>query len=196
MLYAKIDSGEIIDLATENEVRAMAQEQSCFLGEAFDEWEGWQRVLDEGADTPDFHDVSSEIEIFNGVPMVVYSYALNNDTRDAAFAAHLIDKRWRTETGGFYFNGIFIPTDEKTERRIIGARVKAEADPEYVIPNWSTDGGVTSIVLTAPMIIAISDAMDAHVQKCFSVMVVLRARLHEFESIAALEAAFDEEMEA
>tara|TARA_B100000686_G_scaffold353795_1_gene460854 strand:- start:3751 stop:4158 length:408 start_codon:yes stop_codon:yes gene_type:complete len=97
----------------------------------------------------------------------------------------------QVEEGGFDFNGIHIPTDEKTERRIFDRRPKAEADPAYTIPDWTTDGGETSVTLTAEMIIAISNAFDSHIQKCFTALTGVRAELEQLDSEEDIKNAFD-----
>lgn len=99
--------------------------------------------------------------------------------------------RFEREVGGFQVLGLTIPSDEKTERRIIGARVKAEANPSYVIQDWTTDGGLTSTTLTAEMIIAISDAFDAHIQKCFTAMVSVRENISNYTTAEQIKTAFD-----
>ncbi len=105
---------------------------------------------------------------------------------------HLQDCCRNKELGGFTIMGITIPSDEKTERRIIGARVKAESDPNYVIQDWTTDGGLTSTTLTAEMIIAISDAFDTHVQKCFSAKVAVKKNLRFYNTAAQVSAVYDQ----
>lgn len=131
-------------------------------------------------------------ELFEG--KVYRKLAIRDKTPEelqADLIPYLSNYRYQREIGGFLFNGMFIPTDEKTERRIIGARVKAEADPDYVIPDWTTDQGATVHTLDAATIIAISNAFDAHVQKCFSAMVAVRANIAEYTRRAEIEAAFE-----
>lgn len=94
-----------------------------------------------------------------------------------ALKACLVECRQRAEYGGITINGMNIHSDEKTEGRIGRAYTKAQADPNYIIENWTTDGGITSVTLTAAMIIAIGDALDAHIQKCFSVNVSVTAQI-------------------
>jgi hypothetical protein len=112
--------------------------------------------------------------------------------RTETLIPHLENYRYTKEIGGFLFNGLLIPTDEKTERRIIGARVKAEANPNYVIADWTTDNGVTTYTLDAATIIGISDAFDQHVQKCFSAMVTVRQNINQYTTTAEVETAFNE----
>ena len=70
-----------------------------------------------------------------------------------------------------------IRTDRESQALITGAVVKAMQDPNYTC-NWkSIDGFVT---LNVSQIIAIADAVRAHVQSCFD---------HEAELIPLIEAA-------
>lgn len=116
-------------------------------------WTKWNELLD------------------SGVLISPYSYS-TDDLKD-----HLVHVRQAVEYGGITFNGMTIPSDEKTEGRIGRAYTKAINDPNYTIDNWTTDGGATSFTLTASMIIAIGDALDAHIQKCFSVNVAVTAQI-------------------
>ena len=103
-------------------------------------------------------------------------------------------KRYRLEReyGGFYFDGFFIETDEKSERRVIGAWTKAKADPNYTVDDWKTSQGF--IDLSNAQLIAIGDAFDEHVQKCFSAeKTVTEAHAQTpYTSIEAVQEAFDD----
>lgn len=48
---------------------------------------------------------------------------------------------------------------------IMGARIKADADPDYSV-GWKTDAGF--VRLTAEQIVGISGAVLAHVDACFA----------------------------
>ena len=97
------------------------------------------------------------------------------------------------EVGGFDFNGIFIPSDEKTERRIIGATVKAQNDPTYSIDDWTTDGGKTYIVLDAATIIAIGIALDAHIKRCFKAQKNTQSKLGDINTVDDMKSLYDVE---
>lgn len=74
--------------------------------------------------------------------------------------------RWRKEVGDITVNGISVATDDRSKQMITGARLAAEADVNFTTPWVGTDGSITT--LNATQVIAISDAVLAHVQSCFS----------------------------
>lgn len=80
-----------------------------------------------------------------------------------ALAANL---RWQKEVGGVSISGVAIATDDRTKVMVAGARVMAENDPSFVT-QWKTSGNVF-VPLDAPTIIAISNAIGAHVAACFA----------------------------
>jgi len=77
------------------------------------------------------------------------------------------DYRWRTEVGGVSFNGITIATDDRSQTKIIGARLAAELNEEWETIWVAMDG--SSHVVDNQMMILISDVVQAHVNKCFTV---------------------------
>jgi len=100
------------------------------------------------------------------------------------------NKRWEVETGGIVVNGVPIDTDDRSKLMVAGARLRAEADPN-VIENWAAADGST-VPLTAAEIIAISDAIGAHVSECFRIYAELKARIDAGEAITTqdVDAAF------
>lgn len=87
--------------------------------------------------------------------------------------AVIAQARYNAEIAGI--NGIH--TDRESQSLITGAALKAMQDPNYTC-NWKgIDGFVT---LNASQIIAIADAVRAHVQSCFD---------HEADLIPLIEAA-------
>jgi hypothetical protein len=88
-------------------------------------------------------------------------------------STYAVDVRWRNETGGIVVGGVPIATDDRSKQMIVGARIAADADP-----NWSTewvgaDGNVYPVTATA--MIAISDAVQAHVNDCFVTYAAVKA---------------------
>ena len=81
--------------------------------------------------------------------------------------AYASSKRWAIENGGFTFSGFNVATDDRSKLMISGARIKADKDPEFTT-RWKTDSGAF-ITLDAATIIAISDAVLAHVDNCFAI---------------------------
>ncbi|HEV2504394.1 MAG TPA: DUF4376 domain-containing protein [Mesorhizobium sp.] len=89
----------------------------------------------------------------------------------ASFAA---DKRWRIETSGITVGGVPVATDDRSKIMIIGARVKADGDPNFTT-EWKTPAGFATI--NAAAVIAISDAVLAHVDACFAAEAVVLAQI-------------------
>jgi len=94
------------------------------------------------------------------------------DARDSK-KAEIAAARWEAETAGI--DGI--KTDRESQALITGAALKAMQDSEYSC-RWKTESGF--VELTAPQILAIADAVRAHVQSCFD---------REAELVALIEAA-------
>ena len=97
------------------------------------------------------------------------------DARDSK-KAEIAAARFEAETSGI--DGI--KTDRESQALITGAALKAMQDSTYSC-RWKTESGF--VELTAPQILAIADAVRAHVQGCFD---------HEAELVALIEAATTE----
>lgn len=99
------------------------------------------------------------------------------------------DARWKKEVGGVMFNGVKISTDDRSKTLLQGARTAADANPDHV-EGWKTAGGWVD--LTAAQIIAISDAVRAHVSACFAIerAVVAQIESGEITTYQQIEAAF------
>jgi len=117
---------------------------------------------------------------------IVVSADIKEEKISAIIAAHLPAYRDKRVYEGLVINGLNVGTDDLTQARIHGARTKAESDQGIVI-DWKA--GDTWIELDAPSIITISDAIFAHIQKCFSAHKAIKDQ--SFNSIEALEDAFD-----
>ncbi len=91
----------------------------------------------------------------------------------ADLLAYAANKRWETEVGGITFNGAPVSTDDRSKQMVTGARLAAQADPDFVTPWVMDDNSV--VQLNAQAIIALSDAVLAHVQACFTVFATVRA---------------------
>ena len=81
------------------------------------------------------------------------------DARDSK-KAEIAAARFEAETAGI--DGI--KTDRESQALITGAALKAMQDSTYSC-RWKTESGF--VELTAPQILAIADAVRAHVQSCF-----------------------------
>ena len=106
-----------------------------------------------------------------------YFAPMTLDEAKSAKIAEVAHARWVAETGGVALNGMTIRTDRESQSLITGAALKALQDAEYVC-SWKTDGGF--VQLAAPQILAIADAVRAHVQACFD---------HERALLALIDAA-------
>lgn len=85
-----------------------------------------------------------------------------------ALRAYARDRRWQAETAGISIAGVPVATDDRSKMMIIGARMAAEASPEWGTVWQGADGG--SYPLDAAAMIAISDAVQAHVNATFATL--------------------------
>lgn len=110
-------------------------------------------------------------------------------TRDALLR-YAADRRWRLETGGIAVAGVPVLTDDRSKLMIAGARLAAMADPAWTTPWHGADGGIYP--LDAAAIVAISDAVSAHVQASFSTFAAVKAAIASgtITTTAEIDAAF------
>lgn len=108
--------------------------------------------------------------------------------RQATIASHLPAYRYAKETGGITVNGVHIQTDRETRSTLLGARVMAVADNSYTV-QWKTPEGF--VTLNAAQIIAISNAVAAHVQKCYAAEATVLPTLDTLQNVTEVETAFD-----
>lgn len=106
-------------------------------------------------------------------------------TKTAAIANHLPAYRWQVENGGITINGVTVQTDANSRANILGAKELG------ISIKWKTPDGF--VTLTAEQVAGIATAVGMHIQKCFEVEAALFGQT--FESIEALETAFNEAME-
>lgn len=85
----------------------------------------------------------------------------------ADLAAYAAQCRWQKETGGIVVGGMPIATDDRSKMMITGARLKADADAGFTT-QWKA-GAAVFVTIDAATIIAISDAVLAHVSACFAI---------------------------
>lgn len=113
--------------------------------------------------------------------------------RRAHLHAHAAHLRWQRETGGIVVGGLAVPTDEHTRNVLTAAYIKASASPSYSIADWKTAPG-TYVTLDAATITSIANAVEAHVQACFSANRVVDEAIDAgtVTTVAEVEAAFDE----
>lgn len=89
--------------------------------------------------------------------------------------AHAAQKRWEKEVRGITLSGLVIYTDDRSKIMISGARVAAEADPNFTTQWKGADG--TFVTLDAAMIVAISNAVSTHVSNCFALEAQVLAQI-------------------
>lgn len=89
--------------------------------------------------------------------------------------------------GGVVVSGTPIPTDEQTRAVLTAARLKTVTDDPFSVPDWKVDNGVFA-TLTQVQIIAISDAVAAHVQACFTRERALTDLINAATTVTALDA--------
>ncbi|SPL63575.1 DUF4376 domain-containing protein [Ochrobactrum soli] len=105
-------------------------------------------------------------------------------------AAYAAQKRWEKEVGGITLNGMSVATDDRSKMMISGARVAAEADPNFVTQWKAADG--TFVTIDAAAVIAISDTMLAHVSSCFAIEAQVLAGIQNetIKTVEDIDAAF------
>lgn len=109
--------------------------------------------------------------------------AVDLTTAKAQKLADLADLRWRMETSGIILNGVPVATDDRSKLLILGKRTKAAADPDMTF-QWKAPTGF--VTLTAAQMLAIADAVEAHVQGCFTREGVLAAQVEAATTLAEL----------
>ena len=102
-------------------------------------------------------------------------------TAEDAFNAHVNEmkrrmatERWRVETGGIMVGDTFINTDRDTQSKLTAARIVAKEDRTYTV-QWKLQSGF--VTLDAAQVIAMADAVRAHVQAAFDKEAVLVAQI-------------------
>lgn len=103
-----------------------------------------------------------------------------------AYAASL---RWQREIAGILVDGVPIATDDRSKVMITGARVAALSNPAWSTLWYGSDGQIYP--LDAAAMIAISDAVQAHVNSGFATFAVVKAKIDagEITTVAEVDAA-------
>lgn len=128
----------------------------------------------------------NDLDVWDGSDWVI-----DQDAKDALIGSHIKTYRQEREVGGFSAFEMSFESDEKTERRVVGAWAKAKADPTYSVDKWKV--GDIFVSLSNSTLIGIGDAFDAHIQKCFEAESVVEAAhsATPYVSVETVEAAFD-----
>lgn len=104
--------------------------------------------------------IAEILSVWGNSPTVVPSFEELKAEKRAEIAA----ARYEREIAGVTVNGVLIDTGRDSQALITGAAVAAMLNESYSL-NWKTTSGF--IHLTAPEIIAVAQAVRAHVQACF-----------------------------
>lgn len=104
--------------------------------------------------------------------------------------AYAAAARWRKETGGITVSGIQVATDDRSKQMIMGARIAADADPGFTTPWVAADGSIHTV--DAAAVIAISNAVLAHVAACFAIYADVKGEIDDetITTFAEIVAAF------
>lgn len=94
----------------------------------------------------------------------------------ADLLAYSASRRWARERGGTTVGALPVPTDERTQAVLTAAFVQASADPGFTVDPWKVGPG-SYVSLSAAEIIAISAAVNAHVQACFALNATVDAAI-------------------
>jgi hypothetical protein len=108
-------------------------------------------------------------------------------TLDETALAELAEIRWNAEESGTTFGGNPLATDRTTQAKLTAGYAKAVNDPDFVIASWKFAAGVFGS-LDATTIIAAANAVEAHIQACFTNEAALSADVLSAVDFAALEA--------
>lgn len=105
----------------------------------------------------------------------------------AAKLAELATIRWNAEESGTAFGGSPLATDRMTQAKLTAGFAKAVNDPDFVIASWKFAAGVFG-PLHASTIIAAANAVEVHIQACFTNEAALSADVLAAADFAALAA--------
>lgn len=103
----------------------------------------------------------------------------------AAKLAKLAQKRWEVECGGITVAEATIATDDRSKTLMNGKYRTAEKNPDAT-HRWKGPAG--EITMTSAQVIAIGDAVSAHVQACFDRELDLIAEVEAAATVAAVRA--------
>lgn len=81
---------------------------------------------------------------------------------------------------------VTVPTDEKTQRAILGVKSSSDTDPNYTSP-WKVNDDLW-ITADRPLILLISAAIRNHIQDCFNKEKIAVDRARQCKTLAELQA--------
>jgi predicted secreted protein len=103
----------------------------------------------------------------------------------AAKLAEIAAARWKAETGGVMVESMTIDTSRESQALVTGAALAATLDPDYTC-QWKTAGGF--VTLTAAAVVAVAQAVRAHVQACFDREAELTVAVEAAETVEEAQA--------
>jgi hypothetical protein len=108
----------------------------------------------------------------------------------ADLVAYAADRRWRQEVGGITVAGVPVATDDRSKLMITGARVAAMADSGWSTVWHGADGNTYPV--DAPAMVAISNAVQAHVNGGFATFALVKAAIESgtITTLAEVDASF------
>ena len=98
--------------------------------------------------------------------------------------AEMAAARYAAEISGITLSGAVIRTDRESQALITGAALAASHDENYSV-TWKAKNGF--VTLTAAQIIAVAQAVRAHVEACFDREAELQTAIEAAESAEALD---------
>ena len=122
--------------------------------------------------------------------LVAADAALLEAAEEASIPLHKSVYHKQRVSDGITINGISIKANDKTERRLMAARIVAKENAAYTV-KWEAENGFFE--LNAAQIIAVADALLAHIQKCFAAKEAIASEqyLTKEEVEQAFDAAYD-----
>ncbi|OFB60465.1 hypothetical protein JS73_03890 [Synergistes jonesii] len=106
------------------------------------------------------------------------------DELKAKKRAEMAAARYAAEISGITLSGAVIRTDRESQALITGAALAASHDENYSV-TWKAKNGF--VTLTAAQIIAVAQAVRAHVEACFDREAELQTAIEAAESAEALD---------
>lgn len=145
-----------------------------------------ERWLDDSS----YGDEISRSIVFDGEKVVVTVERFIAPPTKIELAAYASNKRYEKEVGGITVGDVPIATDDRSKQMILGARVAADANPEFSTPWVGADESVTMVDATT--MIAISNAVLLHVATCFGIYALVKAGIDadEVTTTEQIDAAF------
>jgi hypothetical protein len=103
----------------------------------------------------------------------------------AAKLAEIAAARYTAEADGITVNEMTIDTSRESQALVTGAALAATLDPDYTC-QWKTAGGF--VTLSAAAVVAVAQAVRAHVQACFDREAALAALVEAAETVKEVQA--------